>query len=942
VSTTFDIICGSPPFPLPHLPGGETITFHSGFFAAVILSVFGVVFGARHLSSSERHEGLVAAIAVESIVKLAAFLCVGVYVTYFMFNGFGDIFNRMTAHGNTLTRLITIPDQPGTTSHINWSTTLYLSMGAIMLLPRQFHIMVIENSDEEHIKDAMWRFPIYMFLINLFVMPIALGGILFTGSTEGADYFVLSLPLENGQPWLALIAFIGGFSAAAGMVMVESVAVSTMFMNHILMPIVVKFKPRVWFPSLLINLKRFGIFLVVFLGYAYHRIVGETYMLVNMGLVSFAAAAQFGPALLGGLYWRKGNKIGAISGISLGFLVWAYTLLLPSFVKSGWWDSTILDEGPFGITLLRPTALFGLTDFDIWSHSLFWSMFLNIAAYLSCSIILRQNDKELTQIPKFIDVFVPERSEVSWETKRLTKPVTIMEFVNLMSKFIGDTQAYAAISEYLGDREIDEKGGVSEFELPNLKRFVEKTLAGSVGAAAAGAIVDSFLSGQGSKLEPVYDILSTVRTSLDESREALYVRLRASEIMNRTLDLKIIMDDLLSLLLKEFKLDFGIISIVNNYKELVARTSRGTASPTLGNSTWPNELDSYINEAMLANKPQFVNDTLHIPKPRFREFMEREGIKSFAHIPISREDETPVGILSVYSYSIVGLFNQPFLDLLASLAGQLAQAVKIDSEIAAKDEERKQKERALLDNAKVARDMEIAKQIQLSLLPLYPPEYPTISIGARCLSAAQVGGDYYDFFERSQTVLDMVIADVSGHSVGSALIMAEARSVLRAQVHTISSAKDILTVLNELLYDDLTAAELFITMFYLKYDTRSRLATYANAGHNPPIISRAGAENCINLDAEGMILGIKDTVAFEEKTIFLERGDILLLYTDGIIEAQNEAEELFGTERLCSLIAEHREKPPEDIIDAVMQEVAQFAGSEGVQDDISMVIMKIE
>ena len=157
------------------------------------------------------------------------------------------------------------------------------------------------------------------------------------------------------------------------MVMVESVAISTMFLNHLVMPVIVRLTPRSWFSLLLINLKRFGIVLVIFLGYLYYHIVGETFMLVNMGLISFAAAAQFGPALIGGLYVVEAASV----IIQVGY--WFYTLMVPSFVKSGWWQSSILETGPWGIGLLKPTALFGLDGFDIWSNALFWSMLFNIS-----------------------------------------------------------------------------------------------------------------------------------------------------------------------------------------------------------------------------------------------------------------------------------------------------------------------------------------------------------------------------------------------------------------------------------------------------------------------------------------------------------------------------------------------------------------------------------
>lgn len=940
VSTTFQIICGEQYLRLPEQVFGPGAVLHSGFIAAVILSAFGIIFGARTLRSSERHEGLVAAIAFESIVKLVAFLIVGIFVTYVMFDGFTDIFSRLRTLPNIYDHLTTFGGE-GEPNYANWFTMLFLSMSGIMFLPRQFHIMVIENSSEEHIKEAMWRFPAYLFAINIFVIPIAFGGILLTGSAKGADYFVLSLPLQSGHSWIALLAFLGGFSAAAGMVMTESVAVSTMFLNHLIMPIVVKLTPRTWFPLLLINLKRLGIFLVIFLGYAYNLMLGDTYTLVNIGLISFAATAQFVPAMLGALYWRRGNRAGAISGIFCGFLVWFYSLLLPSFIESGWWKTDILEKGPFGIALLKPTELFGLSGFDVWSHALFWSMFFNAGCYLFCSIVLKTDDAEREQGRKFVDVFRPRGEEPHWETKRLSKPVTIMQFVTLLAKFTGEQQAYAAISEYLGNREIDEKGGVSEFELPNLKRFVEKTLAGSVGAAAAGAIVESYLSDVGSKMESFYDIFSSVRTSLEESREALYVRLKASEIMNRSLDIRIIMEDLLELLIKEFKFDLAVVRTVESSGTLKVQCFKGIeADAILGNTIVP-EVDTYIGEAFLTNKPQFVNDARNITKARTQSILARQNFSSFAHIPIAREGEPATGILSVFSMTIVGLFTEPFLNLLASLAGQLAQAVKIVEEREAREQERREKEKALLETARVTRDMELAKQIQLSLLPDTPPSIPGIDFASRCVPATHIGGDYYDYFARSPEIIDFVIADVSGHSVGAALIMVETRSVLRAQAMTTSSTGDIIRQLNALLYEDLSRAELFISMFYAKYDAGNKSLSYSSAGHNLPLLYRHSERSCEELDAEGMILGVKPVVEFEEKQLSMAPGDVLLLYTDGITEAENETGEMFGTERLITVLKDQAGLEAAEIVEGIYREVKLFTRAENQTDDISVVVLKM-
>lgn len=940
VTSTFRILCGVPHFQaqsfLEKLPSG----LHPGIFAAVLLSFFGVVFGARRLVSSERHEGLVAAIAVESIVKLLAFIIVGIFVTYSLFDGFADIFSKMAKNRELFDKLTSF-GKPGATSYANWFTILYLSMGAIFLLPRQFHIMVIENFHEDHIKGAMWRFPAYMFLINLFVMPIALAGILYTGSNSGADYFVISLPLQSGHQLLALLAFLGGFSAAAGMVMVTSVAIPTMILNHLIMPVIVRLKPRAYFPRLLINLKRFSVLLVVFLGYLYYQMVGETFMLVNMGLLSFAAVAQFGPALIGGLYWPRGNKAGAIAGILSGFIIWFYTLLLPSFIKSGWMSNEIMEKGLGGLQFLKPTELFGFTGFDIWFHSLFWSMFFNIGSYLFWSIVLSQEEKEKEQVNKFVDIFESPQTSGTEEVKRLSQPVTIEQFENLLSKFIGTEQAKDAINDYFSYRGRNKNADVSEFELPALKYFIEKTLAGSVGAAAAGAIVESYLSGMGTRMEPVFDIFSTVRASRDESRETLYVRLRASEIMNRTLDLQIIMDDLLDLLLKEFRLDIAVIHLADDQSRLTMRCFRKKTGNGITAENHIPDMDPNMENAFSANRLYFVNDTGYIKNPEVRTTLEREKIISFALIPIARIGERPLGILSVISKSIAGLFTEQFLKFLTSLSGQLAQTAKIVSEMEAKEMERLEKERALLENVKVLRELEIASQIQMSLLPTAPPQVKGAIIASICLPAAHVGGDYYDFFPGEDNTLGIVIADVSGHSVGAALIMVEVRSVLRARLQFESNAGDILAHLNELLLEDLSRAELLISMFYARYDTVSRRLSYANAGHNTPILICREKDGFLELDADGIIFGVMNGLVFEEKSLLLKEGDLVCFYTDGITEARNEAGDFFGLERLCRLISSQKNRQPQQIIDAVMEEIKIFGGSTSMQDDISIIILKI-
>ena len=529
VSQTFDLLSGHSLVQtteqirdVAHLP----FEVDTALLVALILGIFGVLFGARHLDTTERHEGLVTAIAFESLIKLFAFVAAGIFVTYGLFDGFADIFNRFLNTFPERSYLLLFNTEQ--TPYANWFTLTFISMMAFMLLPRQFHIMVIANSDEKHIRKPMWQFPTYMLLINLFVIPIALGGVIFYhGDTTFADYFLLQLPLDTGHPWLSILVFIGGFSASAGMVMVSSVALATMILNHLFVPLLLRFWEEI--PSisgLLINLKRAAIIAVILLGYLYFRIIGDSYALVNIGLISFIAATQFAPAMIGGLYWKKANRIGATAGLLLGFLIWTITLLIPSFVRSGWMPETILSDGLFGITLLRPLELFGLSGFDIWTHSLFWTLFFNIGAFISLSVLTHADDIEKEQAEKFVNVFRP--LPLGERRTRISKAPTIMEFVDLMAKFIGDKQAHNAISEYLKDREIDERGSLSEYELPSLKRFTERTLAGSVGAAPARIIIENYLTARGSEMEDVFDIFGSVTISRTSSREQLGVLYEAA------------------------------------------------------------------------------------------------------------------------------------------------------------------------------------------------------------------------------------------------------------------------------------------------------------------------------------------------------------------------------------------------------------------------------
>jgi len=930
VASTFDLLVN----PLSttramHVLPRLDLHFDSALVVALILGIFGVLFGARHLDTSERHEGLVAAIALESLVKVVAFIAAGLFVTYGLFDGFTDIFHDFLTRFPERENLLRIGGAGNTYAH--WMSLTFISMMAVMFLPRQFHIMVIENCKEEHIRSAMWRFPGYMFAINLFVIPIALGGLLLTnGDTHNADFFVLTLPLHYGQPWLAILVFIGGFSASAGMVMVSSVALSTMILNHLVMPIILKFQTRTQSLSiLLVNLKRIGIVSVIFLGYLYYRLLGESAALVNIGLVSFVAATQFAPAVIGGLYWRQATRRAAVSGLIMGFIVWFYTLLIPSFADSGWIDSTIVEQGLFGLSILKPTALFGLDTFDMWTHSLFWTMFVNLGSYLSISLLTSPTEEEEEQIRKFVDVYKPKPT--GKERTRITRSPTVIEFVDLMAKFIGDKQAHNAISEYLGGhREIDEKGSLSEYELPKLKRFTELTLAGSVGAAPARTIVDNYLSARGSHMEDVFDLFGSINISRAASREQLSVLYDAARAVASGNDLQSILDEILKIFTDQFKFDLCVIRILDEDRQtLTVRSQRGMTSEHFGESERDLTTETFIGETFLTNHVTLINDSDFISKPKTAKIILREKILSFAHAPIAIEGQ-PIGVLSAFSRTSKGIFTDEFVELFKSIAGQVGvawrNAEQTDSLITAREQQR---------------ELAIAKNIQLGLLPTAVPSIPGVELGGVCIPAKEVGGDYYDYLVHGDDRLDLVIADVSGHNVGAALIMAEARTMIRSRSEQFKNPRLLLEELNRFFYDDLSQAELFITLFYLQYNLDTSRLTFASAGHSPTLLWQSKTKQCQRLDPEGLIIGVKKEFPYEEESLTLVAGDILLLYTDGLTEAENEQKELFGEDRLAELLKSNRDLHPQELISEIIEQIQLFTGHKNFQDDISLIIMKV-
>src|SRR3954469_1534723 len=476
---------------------------------ALVLALFCVLFGTRTIDATERHEGLVVAVALESLVKLVALLAVGAFVTWGLSGGLADLGARYLAagHGPALTI-------GGRMGYADWFLLTLVSALAFLVLPRQFHVAVIENLREDHARSASWLLPLYLLLISLFMLPVAMAGAL--GGTGDPDLFVLSLPLDAGRPALALLAYLGGLSASAAMVVVEGVALSTMVSNDLVMPVLLRLellglRRRGDLSGLILAVRRGAILLLVGLGYACSRTVAPRYGLASIGFVAFAGAAQFAPPILAGLYWRGAGKAGAVAGLLAGTAVWAYTLVLPALAEAGLLADGFVTRGPFGLGLLRPHALFGLEGLGATAHAVLWSLSANSLCLVLGSLFVRPGSLERVQAALFVE------GEPRRGPDRLGGgEARVADLHELLTRFLGRERAEAAFAA-----DARQRGYAVADSAPAdavLVRLTEWHLARAIGAASARIMVGSVVRGEVIGPGDLMEILDEASQLMDYSR----------------------------------------------------------------------------------------------------------------------------------------------------------------------------------------------------------------------------------------------------------------------------------------------------------------------------------------------------------------------------------------------------------------------------------------
>lgn len=507
VTSSIQAVAGSSEFGQGSLAGIDDVGLAFGIAAGMAL--FTILFGTRHVDAKEQHHGVVAAIAFEAVVKLAALVAVGIFVVY-VGGGFENIFSQAAEIGITM--------DAENTFDARWLTTLGLSVAAIVCLPRQFQVTVVENSDENHLRVASWAFPAYMLLMSLFILPIAVFGLTRMPAGSNPDMFALTLPMAFGQDALALFAFIGGFSSATSMIILESIALSIMVSNHIIMPLVLRYSSGgsgdgQGMSRMLLVARRFSIVLILSLGFFYFFFTRDSDALAPIGLISFTAIAQFFPAVIAALFWRDASLKAATAAIAAGFVFWVWCSFLPSFESVSPRIALLMSQGPWGISWLRPEAMFGLEGLDPLAHAAFWSLSINVLTLTVVSLLTTQSALERIQASVFVDVF--KRGQVA-RGNFVRGSATANDLFFVAERVLGERRAAA-----LFEAEARESGVDPDMlePSPGFIGRLERELAGSIGAASAHVMLSKVVSGSEVSLEEMMQMADETQQVIEYSQQ---------------------------------------------------------------------------------------------------------------------------------------------------------------------------------------------------------------------------------------------------------------------------------------------------------------------------------------------------------------------------------------------------------------------------------------
>ena len=485
ISKSFDLLTGS-------YQSGISTTF----VVTLVLIIFSILFGARQVVINKQNQGLVLAIAFSSVIKLFALTAIGIFATFFVFDGINDLFTQATS----------IKQVPQANSTYYAISQALLGMVTIFILPQQYHMLMIENHHEDELKSARYLYPLYLIAINIFVLPIALAGqSLFPGGNVDADTYVITIPLFFQQAWLGGLAYIGGLAAATSMVIVATIVLSTMVTTEIVNPLLLHYnnfvsKQKTQLSGVLLNIRRVAIALLLLLALAFERIIDQQNHLATIGLLSFVLLSQLAPLVIGALYWRKATTKAALISLIVGSSIWLYTLLLPSLFPNAAW----LNSGLWGLIWLKPYALLGLTSLDHISHGLFFSLLANSCCFVIISLLTHRSVSEKLQTELFI-----YKQQDAFEQHLSSK-----DLYHLLQRFIDDDAA----TTFLHKHGKPLSNATASDELVDYTRL---QLSSILGSASTRMVMKAVTTQQNMPLQDVVNIVDEANKLFQFNRELL-------------------------------------------------------------------------------------------------------------------------------------------------------------------------------------------------------------------------------------------------------------------------------------------------------------------------------------------------------------------------------------------------------------------------------------
>ncbi|SKB74942.1 Na+/proline symporter [Soonwooa buanensis] len=593
ISETFHLITNT--------PTSKNILTDNATYVVIMIAMFAGYYGTRYVDASEKRLGIIAAVALESLLKLIFLVLLGVFVTYFVYNGYSDIYDQASkiADFNAKNTF------DGLGGSFNWLIMCLLSISAFFLLPRQFHTSIVENRQEKHLKTALWFLPLYLLVFNLFVFPIAWGGrVLFDGQTVNPEFYSILIPLHFGKEWISVLVFLGGLSSSISMIIISALSLSIMLSNNLIIPFgwIGKFKENQASENTrsITNIRKISIFILVVISFIFYRYFILDNSLFSVGLISFVLIAQLAPAFFGAIFWKRGSSKAVIIGLIAGLIICYFGLILPQY-----YFSYNHEFKGFLRELYDTFAIFNIPYFDRISQIFFWSLFVNTGLFTFISVSLKGDYRERNFAELYVDIDKYIQNHENAFIWRGTAYVS--DIKNILVRFLGIQKTEQAFRVFNLKYNINNQVETAD---SRFIKFSENLLAGRIGTASAKILIEGVTKEDKISLPEVLNIL-------EESKENIITNKKLTEKSN---ELKSLSEKLQianeHLIIKDKQKDDFLDSVAHELRTPITAI-RAAGEILADDDDMPSEIKKeFLNNIITESDrlSEIINDILYLDK----------------------------------------------------------------------------------------------------------------------------------------------------------------------------------------------------------------------------------------------------------------------------------------------------------------------------------------